>query len=961
MPVSPSAIAGEDKDVIVLVTYTDAAFVPHLTTMICSAGAHLAPSTCIRLFVLHAAVPADLQADAEASWSAYPLTVQWLDCSVYTDATFIPYAHVSIASFNRLLIGSLLPADVERALLIDSDAVVLADLTPLWRTDMRGNVAMCAIDAPGPVVGLSGSGIFELEGLPPETPYFNAGVILLDVAAWRRHGFEDESMILLARHPGQCRWGDQDILNVVLKTRWGRLDPAWNQQTYLGSYFGTLGIYDEGALREALERPRIVHFTGPVKPWHPRCPHPFRSRYLEFRARTTFGPAREIGPANSPGPVRRAIGEVVEQTQFFRSFVARAQGLQSVGLLANAGLTIARGALRLAVRRPIQALAMAAYEMFWRGRETVRATARLHALYWRVLGPFRRRAALGSALLAVAGLFEIGALLMIAPILGPVAGVGARSGLFDTPLFRAFDTGGALGSAWVQFLLLVSAGISSGLCRWRASRWLQRVRFDIEHHYRNDLVDRLMQMEWERFHTLNGGSISSSILSSFWHIGEGVEKYMIGASTFIVLVVLLGAAASVSPVFAAIAIGYAAVAAILSVGITHRASGWMKQSVAQNESLAVQAQQAVDNMKYIRVSGYQAWARAVLRGSFDQYRRSVTQQQRFAELSRLAIEFLGVMFIGLMLLAYRTLNVVDLPTFVAFTAMFYRVLPRIMNLEACRFGVRSKVGWIESWNDLAAKIGPVRDAPTRAGASVTLPRQPARIVFSEVTFAYRGAPATKVLDRVSFELLQGELLAVVGESGSGKSTFMDLLLGLIEPGQGTILVDGAPLATWGIQTWRQRLGYLPQEPLLFEGSVLENVAFGEESPDRAKVEGSLRAAMAWDFVTTLPGGIDGNIGERGGRLSGGQKQRLALARALYREPSVLLLDEPTSALDAKSAGSFKNVLASLKGRVTVVMITHQGDLLDIADAVLTLTPGGLGAGQVQTFSVATRIDRHHPL
>ena len=165
---------------------------------------------------------------------------------------------------------------------------------------------------------------------------------------------------------------------------------------------------------------------------------------------------------------------------------------------------------------------------------------------------------------------------------------------------------------------------------------------------------------------------------------------------------------------------------------------------------------------------------------------------------------------------------------------------------------------------------------------------------------------------------------------------MDLLLGLISPQSGEIAVDGVPLTAIDLDAWHHEIGYLPQEPFLVAASIATNVAFGDDHPDRARIEACLRTAQAWDFVSAIPEGIDATVGERGGRLSGGQKQRLALARALYRDPSILLLDEPTSALDALSTAKLRQVLADLKGDLTVIMITHQADLLGLADETLVL-------------------------
>lgn len=196
-----------------------------------------------------------------------------------------------------------------------------------------------------------------------------------------------------------------------------------------------------------------------------------------------------------------------------------------------------------------------------------------------------------------------------------------------------------------------------------------------------------------------------------------------------------------------------------------------------------------------------------------------------------------------------------------------------------------------------------------------------------------------VLDAVDVDIPAGEFVTLVGPSGSGKTTMVDLVIGLLRPDEGAVTVGGVPLQQLDIRAWRRAIGYVPQETLLLHESIAHNVSLGDEGIPEADIQDALRAAGAWDFVQALPEGMHTSVGERGGKLSGGQRQRIVIARALVRKPQLLILDEATSALDGESAEAVRQTLQHLRGSLTILAITHQELLADIADRVYRLEGG----------------------
>ncbi|WP_246017975.1 ABC transporter ATP-binding protein [Amnibacterium kyonggiense] len=213
-----------------------------------------------------------------------------------------------------------------------------------------------------------------------------------------------------------------------------------------------------------------------------------------------------------------------------------------------------------------------------------------------------------------------------------------------------------------------------------------------------------------------------------------------------------------------------------------------------------------------------------------------------------------------------------------------------------------------------------------------------RLTLQDVTqrFLEDEPPA---LDHVDLEIPAGRAVAFVGPSGSGKSTMLNTLVGFIRPTDGVVLLDGVEMEELDLRTFRTRVSIVPQEPVLFEGSIRDNVAYGMGDVDEARLRRALDGANALDFVQELPQGLETIVGERGARLSGGQRQRLAIARALIRDPRVLLLDEATSALDPESERLVRDALQRLMRGRTTLIVAHRLSTVRAADEIVVLDHG----------------------
>jgi subfamily B ATP-binding cassette protein MsbA len=211
-------------------------------------------------------------------------------------------------------------------------------------------------------------------------------------------------------------------------------------------------------------------------------------------------------------------------------------------------------------------------------------------------------------------------------------------------------------------------------------------------------------------------------------------------------------------------------------------------------------------------------------------------------------------------------------------------------------------------------------------------------VFDSVSFRYANAERDALSD-VQFALPQGKVVALVGASGAGKSTVADLLPRFYDPTSGRILLDGTDIRELETRSLRNLMGIVSQEAVLFNDSVANNISFGKESCTDADIVAAAKAANAHDFIMALPQGYETNIGDRGTKLSGGQRQRLTIARALLKNPPVLILDEATSALDSESEKLVQEALDRLLQNRTALVIAHRLSTIQHADEILVMADG----------------------
>lgn len=300
-------------------------------------------------------------------------------------------------------------------------------------------------------------------------------------------------------------------------------------------------------------------------------------------------------------------------------------------------------------------------------------------------------------------------------------------------------------------------------------------------------------------------------------------------------------------------------------------------------------------------------------------------------------EFLGtltisiVLWFGGTLIIYGTSNI-EAPSFIYYMIIFYSIINPAKDLSKSMYSIQKGLASMIRVDKILDAVNPIKDPAN----PVSIKDFKGDINYKEVTFAYNTTP---VLEDVSLHIPAGSTVAIVGQSGSGKSTMADLLPRFYDVQKGAIMIDGVDIRNLRVHELRSLMGNVNQEAILFNDTIYNNITFGVKSATQQQVEEAARIANAHEFIMTTENGYQTCIGDRGCRLSGGQRQRLSIARAILKNPPILILDEATSALDSESEKSVQEALERLMKNRTTLVIAHRLSTIKNADMICVMHEG----------------------
>lgn len=360
-----------------------------------------------------------------------------------------------------------------------------------------------------------------------------------------------------------------------------------------------------------------------------------------------------------------------------------------------------------------------------------------------------------------------------------------------------------------------------------------------------------------------------------------------------------------------------------------------QKAVEVNRELHRETQNQLSSIKEIRAYGAEDHHRKLFAQISQKYYDISLRTTQLRVIPQLCYSVAAAVLIGIAFVFSVLILDTGTAQLMVLVYIFSRLWPVFSSWQGQLQNIQAYVPAYETVQASICNLTKGQREPQSRDGSVNFTQQ---ITFDKVGFTYKSG-SEEVLKDLCFTLPRGSVTALVGPSGAGKSTTADLLLGLLQPTEGRILVDDVALDSQNLGAWRKRIGYIPQEPLILNATIRENLLRFHPEAGEEEMISALKRSLAWPFIEKLPNGLDTVLGDNGVRLSGGERQRIVLARVLMGDPSLIILDEATSALDYESENFIRQTIRSLREDTTVLIIAHRMATIRGADRAIVLLNG----------------------
>jgi subfamily B ATP-binding cassette protein MsbA len=494
-----------------------------------------------------------------------------------------------------------------------------------------------------------------------------------------------------------------------------------------------------------------------------------------------------------------------------------------------------------------------------------------------------------------------------------------------------------------QALLLVCFGVVVayaviGVLRYLQSTWLAEVAQRVGMTMRRDVYAHIQRLSLAYFHSRRTGALMSTLTSDISRLQDSAMRVRDLVAMPVQVVALLVTMFFLNWKLSAFALLVVPMMALAIQRLTRRLRSISRDSQQRTADVTAVMEEALSAPRVIRAfSAEEREVKRFERVSMEAVKLQLRAARRSARLGPVvdligAVGMAATLWVGGSQILSGRETVEDL---LQFAFLVSTLANSISSVGSLRGSWEEMMGAADRLFREVLDVTPdIRNAPD----AVTLPSVEGRIRFEHVHFAYE--PDNPVLQDVDFGIEPGQVVALVGETGAGKSTLADLVPRFYDPTHGAVLIDGHDIRNVTVESLRRHIGIVPQDTVLFSGTIRENIAYGRPDATDAEVEAAARAANADSFIEAHPLRYEMPVGERGTTLSGGQKQRVAIARALLADPRILILDEATSALDASTEALVQEALDTLmRGRTTIV-IAHRLSTIVSADRIVVLRRGG---------------------
>ena len=449
---------------------------------------------------------------------------------------------------------------------------------------------------------------------------------------------------------------------------------------------------------------------------------------------------------------------------------------------------------------------------------------------------------------------------------------------------------------------------------------------------RRRLFDAASRASWTVLVAGRGGHLINAIVGEVTRIGLVYGNAMSALGLAFSFLVYVGLAAWLSWQLTLLAAAVGCISMVALRGIYRSSRRFGRYTSDATNRMQEVLNEHISSAKLIRALGAGAWSRSIFAAAVEAVASYGRRNQGNTILVKTTVEPFGLMLIVLMV--YLSIDVIRVPPaeLMLLLLIVLRITPRLVALQEL---LQRISGMLPAYETVADTLKRLEEAQEPQGDMPFTGLREA-IVLKSVAIHHED---TYVLKGVDLIIPVRTTVALVGRSGGGKTTLLDILAGVLVPDAGTVHVDGVPLFSIDLGTYRGRIGIVPQESSFFHDTIAVNLRFAAPDASESEIWAALADAHAQEFVRARAQGLETVIGDQGIRLSGGQRQRLSLARALLRKPEILLLDEPTSAIDHDTEVVIRDTLKRLHGQITIVLVTHRLAMAETADVIYTVADG----------------------
>ena len=487
-------------------------------------------------------------------------------------------------------------------------------------------------------------------------------------------------------------------------------------------------------------------------------------------------------------------------------------------------------------------------------------------------------------------------------------------------------------SFWLFGLLFVASNMVKGLLDATARYSILRIKYQVQRGLFDEALTTFFKARWEFFSGADQGRLLNTFNKELANIGDTLGQLATQLARVTQLCIYLAVPMWLNAPMTLTALGLA-----LLLGspllLLHKVSyRFAQKNIESGNVMMGVISEVLSAARLILGFGRQEQSRGRSLHAFDQHIHATLRSQTLDASVAGLYQPIGILS-AIAALGIGLQQGSPVAEMAALLWSLLRALPLLGSLMSANVSISS---FLPSYEQLASLRNQAKQLKEHEGNKLFAQLERG-VVLKDLDFTYPGRQQT--LQGINLAIRKRQMTALVGESGSGKSTITDLVLGLQIPERGEVLLDGIPLGLWKQNSFRERIGYVPQDPLLFHSSIRDNLLWSHPQGSETELWEALSMANADAFVKQLPQGIDTIVGDRGVRLSGGQRQRIALARALLRKPDLLILDEATSALDSESERLIQESINKVARDTTVLIVAHRLSTIAKADYVYVLHEG----------------------